>query len=337
MPQVITLGDFNLDFVAHVAYYPQLGGDGLARQAQLHSGGSAANTAMVLARCGVDVGLIARVGCDALGSQILTELKDAGVDDRQVQYDPDLATGVMFVAVTPEGERTMFGYRGANARLDPALLQPSEIAAARVLHISGYAFLESPQRDAAMQALQIARQAGLKASLDMGVEAAQNLGQKVGDALPYIDWVFPNEVEAESLTGHTDHQQAIDWFLNHGLEAVGLKRGELGCVVGTREGAFAVPAFAVQVEDTTGAGDSFDAGFIAGQLNGLSWCASGLLANALGGLAASVVGAGASLPGSAEAIRFLAQRRTNRVWRGWQDEIEAVLSVLRRAASTPTY
>jgi ribokinase len=337
MPQVIALGDINLDFVAYVAYYPHPGGDGLARQAQLHSGGSAANTAMVLARCGIDVGLIARVGRDALGSQVLTELRGMGVDDRQVQYDPDLTTGVMFIAVTPEGERTMFGYRGANVRLDPALLQPSEIAGARVLHVSGYAFLESPQRDAALRALQIARQAGLKVGLDVGVEAAENLSQEVRDVLPYIDWVFPNEVEAESLTGHADGRQAVEWFLNHGLEAVGLKRGELGCVVATREGVFAVPAFNAQVEDTTGAGDSFDAGFIIGQLKGLSWRASGLLANALGGLAASVVGAGESLPGSAEVIQLLEQRRTKLVWQVWQDEIEAVLSVLRGAASTPTH
>ena len=334
MPQIIALGDINVDIITHIPYYPQPGGDGIALQARLYSGGSAANTALVLARCGIDVGLIARVGRDALAAQALVELADAGVDGRQVQYDPDLTTGVMFVAVTPDGERTMFGYRGANTRLDPALLQPDEIAQATILHISGYALLESPQCDVAMRALDIARQAGTKVSLDVGVEVAQRRSHEIRELFPLVDWIFPNELESEFLSGHTNGPQAVERFLSYGLEAVILKLGEVGCVVGTGEGVFAVPAFDIQVQDTTGAGDSFDAGFITGQLRGLSWRASGLLANALGSLAASVVGAGESLPGPAEVIQLLEQQRTNRTWRGWQDEIQAVLSTLESPTLT---
>jgi ribokinase len=333
MPQVIALGDINVDFIAHIPYYPQPGGGGVARQARLYSGGSAANTALVLARCGMDVGLIARVGRDALAAQTVVELLEAGVDGRQIQYDPDRMTGTMFVAVTPDGERTMFGYRGANAKLDPALLLPTEIARASVLHISGYALLESPQRDAAYRALDIARQAGLKVSLDVAVEVAQSLGSEVRSLLPLVDWIFPNELESELLVGHAPGPQAVEEFLSYGLEAVILKKGEAGCVIGTGDAVFSVPAFNVEVQDTTGAGDSFDAGFIAGRLSGLGWRTSGLLANALGGLAASVVGAGVSLPGPGEVIEFLEQRAADRVWWDWQDEIQAVLTVLGRMAS----
>lgn len=332
MPQVIALGDINVDFIAHIPYYPQLGGDGVAHRARLYSGGSAANTALVLARCGVKVGLIARVGRDALAAKTLVELTDAGVDDRQIQYDPELTTGMMFVAVTPDGERTMFGYRGANAWLDPALLQPAEIVRAKVLHISGYALLESPQRDAALQALELARQAGLKVSLDVGVEVARSLNDEICDLLPVIDWIFPNELEAASLVGHADGPQAVERFLDYGLEAVILKLGEMGCVIGTSEGIFSIPAFDVQAQDTTGAGDSFDAGFIAGWLNGLSWRASGVLANALGGLAASVIGAGESLPGLEDVIWLLDQQGNNGPWRSWQGEVQAVRSVLEQSA-----
>lgn len=324
MPQVIALGDINVDFIAHIPHYPRPGGDGLARQARLYSGGSAANTALVLARCGVEVGLIARLGRDALAAQALVELTNAGVDGSQIQYDPELTTGMMFIAVTPNGERTMFGYRGANVRLDPALLRPAEIARAQVLHVSGYALLESPQRDAALQTLHIARQAGLKVSLDVGVEAAQNLRDEIHSLLSIVDWIFPNELEAECLVGRVDSARAVERFLDYGLEAVILKLGEMGCVIGTSEGVFTVPAFDVQVRDTTGAGDSFDAGFIAGRLGGQSWRASGLLANALGGLAASVDGAGESLPGPAEVIRLLDQQGSNGRWQGWQKEIRAV-------------
>lgn len=330
MPQVIALGDINVDFIAHVPYYPQAGGDGVARHAQIYSGGSAANTALVLARCGVEVGLIARVGRDALAAQTLVELSDAGVDGHQIQYDPELTSGIMFVAVTPDGERTMLGYRGANVRLNPLLLDADEIARARVLHVSGYALLESPQRDAALRAIEIAHRSGVRVSLDLGVEAAQNQTERVHTLLPGISWIFPNQMEAESLVGHVDGTRAVQRFLDYGLEVVVLKLGEMGCVIGSREDVFAVPAFDVEVKDTTGAGDSFDAGFITGRLNGLSWRASGLLANALGALAASVVGAGESLPGPEAVSDLLKVQGSQKIWQRWQDEIRSIQTLVER-------
>jgi len=336
VPQVVVLGDVNVDFIAHLPFYPQPGGESVARRTYLCSGGSAANTALVLARCGVQVGLMARVGRDALAAKTLMELTNAGVDDRQIQYDSELVTGMIFVAVTPDGERTMFSYRGANARLEPALLQPAEIACASVLHVSGYALLESPQRDAALQALDIARQAGLKVSLDVGIEAAQSLKNEVRDLLPVVDWILPNELEAKSLMGYADRvdvARTMEWFLSYGLEAIVLKLGGRGCVLGTPEGILSIPAFDVGVRDTTGAGDSFNAGFIAGRLGGLSWGACGLLANALGGLAASVDGAGASLPGPADVIRLLDRQRGEERWQVWQEEVRAVRTFLGQVAS----
>jgi len=329
MPHVLALGDINVDFVAHIPFYPRPGGDGVARHARLYSGGSAANTALVLARCGVDVGLIARVGRDALAAQTLVELTEAGVDARQIQYDSTLTSGVMFIAVTPDGERTMFGYRGANVSLDPSLLDVVEVTQARLLHVSGYALLESPQRDAAWRAMGLARGAGVKVSLDLGVEAAQRRTDEMRQLLQFADWLFPNELEAESLIGHANGVGAVEKLLDYGLEAVILKLGEMGCVIGSREGVLGVPAFDVTVLDTTGAGDSFDAGIIAGRLNGLSWRASGLLANALGGLAASVAGAGESLPGPADVVQLLDERRHQGLWRGWRDEFEVVSAFLK--------
>ena len=330
MPQVITLGDVNTDFIAHLPYYPQPGGDGVAHHAQIYSGGSAANTALVLASCGISAGLVARVGRDALAAQALVELDDVGVDLGQIQYDPELTSGIMFIAVTPDGERTMFGYRGANVRLDPALIAPSEIASAQVLHISGYALLESPQRDAARRAVEIAYEAGVRVSLDMGVEAAQNRTSQVLDLLPLVDWIFPNELEAQSLIGHADGPRAMERLLGYGLEAAALKLGKMGCVIGSAEGIIAIPAFEMQVQDTTGAGDSFGAGFIAGWLNGLNWRAIGLLANALGGLAASVIGAGASLPGPKDVIQLLDSQGKSDLWQDCQAEIEAIRTFLNK-------
>ena len=328
MPQVVTLGDINVDIIAHIPRYPPSGGDGLARRASVHGGGSAANTAAVLARLGVDVGLIGRVGEDPLAEWALAELAEAGVDLSAVQRDPELMTGLMFIAVTPDGERTMFGYRGANARTSPALLDEAYIAAARLLHLSGYALLEGPQREAALRALEVARGAGSTVTLDVGLEAATKLAQEIKDLLPQVDLLLPTLLEAERLTDCGDAEEAIERLLSWGAKAVALKMGAQGCLVGTAEGIFAVPAFAVEVRDTTGAGDAFDAGLIFGRLKGLGWRESALLANALGAMAAAVEGAGSSLPGREEVRAFLEERQGHPSWRAWRRELRILLALL---------
>jgi ribokinase len=335
MPQVVTLGDINVDVIASILRYPSPGGDGLAERAEIHSGGSAANTATVLARFGVEVGIIGRVGRDALAEQALAPLAEAGVDLSCVQRDDEVITGIMFIPVTPDGERTMFGYRGANFRLDPALLDEGYIAQADVFHLSGYALLAEPQRSAVRRAVEMAHQAGVIISLDAGLEAAAKATEEVKALLPLVDLIFPNQAEAEHLTGSSDVKGAARALSEYGVKAVALKLGAQGCVVhcsarspDRRREIFSVPAFAVEVQDTTGAGDSFDAGFILGQLWGLGARESAILANALGALAASTVGAGDALLGPEKAWALLQGCLSDPGWRDWEGEISRILKRL---------
>jgi ribokinase len=204
MPQVVTLGDITVDIIAFIPRYPAPGGDGLAERMEVHGGGSAANTATVLARFGVDVSIIGRVGRDSFAEQALAPLAEAGVDLSCVQRDDEVITGIMFIPVTPDGERTLFGYRGANPRLDPALLDEECIAQADVFHLSGYALLAEPQRSAARRAVEMAHRAGVAISLDAGLEAAAKATEEVRALLPLVDLIFPNQAEAEHLTGSSD-------------------------------------------------------------------------------------------------------------------------------------
>jgi ribokinase len=328
MPQVVTLGDINVDIIASIPRYPSPGGDGLAERVEVHSGGSAANTATVLANFGVDVGIIGRVGRDAFADQALARLAEAGVDLCCIQRDDEVITGIMFIPVTPDGERTMFGYRGANPRLDPTLLDEGYIAQADVFHLSGYALLGEPQRSAAHQAVEMAHQAGVPISLDMGLEAAARAAEEVKALLPLVNLIFPNQAEAEHLTGSSKVREAVRALLGYGIETVALKLGKQGCTVGSEGGIFSVPTFAVQVQDTTGAGDSFDAGFILGRLWGLGPRESAILANALGALAASAVGAGDALPGPGKARALLQGCLSDPAWQDWAEQIGRVLSYL---------
>jgi ribokinase len=328
MPQVVTLGDINVDIIASIPRYPSPGGDGLAERVEVHSGGSAANTATVLANFRVDVGIISRVARDVFAAHALASLAGAGVDLSCIQLDDEVTTGMMFIPVTPDGERTMFGYRGANTRLDPALLDEGYIAQADVFHLSGYTFLAEPQRSAARRAMEMAHQAGVTISLDVGLEAAARATEEVKNLLPLVDLIFPNRVEAEHLTGNSDAREATRALSRYGIETVALKLGEHGCMVGSEGETFPVPTFAVEVQDTTGAGDSFDAGFILGRLWGLGARQSAILANALGALAASAVGAGDALPGPEKARALLGGCLSDPGWQDWVGEIGGVLDRL---------
>ena len=326
MPQVFALGDIMIDIIAHIPRYPRPGGDGIAQHVTIKSGGSAANTARALARCGIDSGLIGRLGSDLFARQAWVALQAAGVDLAMVQQDDTQSSGFMFITVTPDGQRTMIGYRGANVRTDPAQIDPGSIRRARWLHISGYALLQPPQADAARQALDIARRAGLQTSLDPGLEAILDNRARVWAMLDQIDVLLPNEDELQALLKERLDSPARAALHRQGIRLLALKRGEKGCLLCDRENEIAVPAFPIEVVDTTGAGDAFAAGLIAGCLHGLDLAARGLWANAMGALAASA--RGAHMPDQDKLGTFLQRQRDHPNMSSWQRALDRVLDVL---------
>ena len=141
MPDIIVIGDINIDVNLTIPAYPMPGHEAVATSIQMYTGGSAVNTAIALAKMDMDVGFIGRIGLDALAGKVLNDLKSAGVDCSHVQVDPKVNTGLIFIAVTVDGERTMFGARGANAFTDSASIDLQYFLQCRWLHLSGYSFL----------------------------------------------------------------------------------------------------------------------------------------------------------------------------------------------------
>ncbi len=327
-PQVVCLGDINVDIIAPMPHYPELGGDAHAEHLFINPGGSATNTAVALSWLGVRTGLIGRVGVDAFGTELLGRLASFGLDLSQVQRDPVEMTGLMCIPVVPSGERTMFGCRGANARLSSSHIDRRYITQARLLHVSGYSLLASSPREAALQAMEWARAAGRPVSLDAGLEAVKRQPALMAQVLAGLSLLSPNEAEAEGLTGQPDPMRAVSMLLEQGVQMVVLKRGGAGCIVGRREGIFAVPGFAVQSVDSTGAGDAFDAGYIAGWLRGLGWRTAALLGNAMGALTTTRYGA--TPAGPAEIRSFLNRHRSTPAWDGWASEFDLLEQFLFR-------
>jgi sugar/nucleoside kinase (ribokinase family) len=306
MSDVVILGDINVDIIARFDLYPAEGQDALASAADLHCGGCGANVAIALAGMGFKVILIARVGIDALGTKALDGLHDAGVIATGLQHDPAVMTGLMYVVVTSGGERTMLGHRGANAFTDPDQIREQDLAGARVFYLSGYALLTDPQRRAALQALELACCHGLTVVLDPGMCVPRAALDEMRSLFPLVDILLPNLAEARHLTGLTPPEDCARAILEAGVRAVALKLGREGCLIGNKEGLTHVPGFAVEARDTTGAGDHFAAGVIAGLLGGLDGCSAAVLGNALGAMAAARVGAGISVPRAQEVLALLA-------------------------------
>lgn len=305
MADVVVLGDANVDIIAHFAAFPDKGGDALASLAEIHCGGSAANTALALACMGISTSLVARLGPDSWALKVLSCLSEAGVSLSALQRDPAVMTGLMYVVVTPDGERTILGHRGANVLTEPNEIDEAEVRGARLLHLSGYALLQEPQRSAALRALAIACRHGVTISLDPGMAVSHDTLAQMRALLPSVDILLPNQTEAQRLAGTSAPEECARALVEVGVSVVAVKLGRQGSLVATPEGVLRVPGFEVQTRDSTGAGDSFDAGFLAGFLAGLDRGRAALLGNALGAVAAARVGAGTAGPGARDVLQLL--------------------------------
>jgi len=335
MTDVIALGDVNVDIIAHFASYPTQGQDALAYSTEFHCGGSAANTAMALALMGITVSLISRVGPDSLALKALHSLSEAGVLPTGLQRDPAAMTGLMYVVVTPDGERTILGHRGANVFTDPEQIREEDFRGAKLFHLSGYSLLADPQRSAALLATEIACRQGLAVTLDPGMSGSPGAFDEMHALLPAVNILLPNLAEAQQLTGLTAPEDCAQTLLDAGVQVVALKLGAEGCLIGTGDKFFRVPGFAVQARDSTGAGDYYAAGLLAGFLGGLDWHGAAVLGNAMGAMAAARVGAGTAVPTAREVLSLLREQRDESNHRDRAKVIQQVIDFVTTLSTQP--
>jgi sugar/nucleoside kinase (ribokinase family) len=296
-PLVVSLGDLMTDVVA-VTAEPTAHGSDTRSTVQVTDGGAAANTAAWLAATGHPTTYVGRVGDDLLGRAALDRLRDGGVQVH-ARLDDGARTGACVVVVDATGARTMYPDPGANARLSVDDL-PHALLAGRNplhLHVSGYALLDDGSREAALEALALARAAGHTTSVDPA-SAGPIARVGVPQVLRWVtdvDLLLANEDEACLLAGSPDPSAAAA-ALAVGAREVVVKLGPAGAAW-SRSGSdqVLVAAGPGTVVDTTGAGDAFAAGFLP------VWLAGGEPAAALRAgcdLAARVVGSvGARPPG----------------------------------------
>jgi sugar/nucleoside kinase (ribokinase family) len=266
MPTVLVIGDVMTDIVVQPDGPIVVGADRRAT-IRLLPGGAGANQACWLAREGIGVRFVARVGESDLARQKML-LAGYGVDAR-LGADGTFPTGTLVTLLSPDGERSFLTDRGANLYLGRADLPHSLLDGVDLLHVSGYALFEDEPRAAVLEFVAEAKRRKVPFSVD---PASYSFLQEVGRD-SFLEWIegawlfFPNTDEAATLTGlaEPDRQLAA---LREYFPVVALKRGRDGAMAAEGERRWSATALPVAVIDTSGAGDAFFGGFVAAYLRG---------------------------------------------------------------------
>jgi sugar/nucleoside kinase (ribokinase family) len=237
----------------------------LAKDMNLVLGGSSSIFAFNLARLGARVGFAGVVGDDFFGAFVEQRLRWAGVDTRALQRRPKVKTGLT-IWCQKGSKRAGITYTGSIAMLRSRDVTDDILRKARHLHVGAYFLLENLHPGAAAL-FRRARKLGLTTSLDCNYDPAEKWDSGIRGVLQFADIFFPNQTEALRLTQCRDVERAAA-ELGKLVRVAVVKLGARGALVCAEGRQFRVPAVKTRVVDTTGAGDSFDAGFLACYLRG---------------------------------------------------------------------
>ena len=303
-PNILVVGSINMDLVVRCRQLPAAGQTVLGGEAFITSpGGKGANQAVAVARTGGQCRMIGCVGKDAFGEQLLSVLKVEGIDTAAVAVTEEAATGVAMIIVDAMGENSIVVAGGANRHVtaDDNIYPNAELfKKADIVLLQ----LELPL-PAVRAAAMLARRNDCKVILDPA-PAPSGLCEELCN----VEVICPNVIEAELITGSKTGEQRADKnialdLIARGAKATVLKLGARGSIVVTADGQFArVPAYKVDIVDTTGAGDAFTGALGVAIATGQDLPAAARFANAAGALACTKLGAQFAMPTSAE-IRML--------------------------------
>ncbi len=271
--RVLVVGELNPDLVlAALTSVPEAGREVVAREFAFRLGSSSAICASGLAKLGNDVAFLGTAGDDAFGRFCVQQLTAVGVDVSLVRTDPSLQTGLT-VSITAQ-DRALVSYPGAMEDLRADDVADSVLARFRHLHVSAY-FLQRGLKPGLPSLFRRARALGLTTSFDPGHDPYDEWGDEIRDVFRDTSVLFLNEIEMELTTGSGDIEQGLGQLTTDSTLAV-VKLGARGAAALDASGVIErVPAMEVDVVDTTGAGDSFNAGFIH------AWLRDSSLAEAL--------------------------------------------------------
>jgi sugar/nucleoside kinase (ribokinase family) len=288
--RVISLGVHVVDvLVRPVEEIPAGQGGQLVEQIRITPAGTAGGTAVTLAKLGAEVFSAGAIGSDHLADVLVSLLGLFGVDTSLLIRREGVQTSASVLPIRPDGSRPAFHVVGANVQYNSADAPWEAIAQATHLHLGAPEFMGGEE---AAKILSFARERGVITSADLLApgEQAGAILDWIAPIFGHLDYLLPNDEQALGLTGEGDLVAACEALIGRGVGCVVATAGAEGAVIVDRNGAQKVPAFNVEVVDTTGCGDAFSAGFLRGVSLGrapreaavLGCAAAGLVAQGLG-------------------------------------------------------
>src|SRR5271155_1014257 len=230
-PSILVLGDINVDIMGRVKAWPHPGEDCLSQKLEIRCGGVGANCALGLARWGAAPRLLGCVGRDIFSDYVLKVLRESHVDVRRVQRTPAALTGIFYINVTPDGERTFFGGRGANSLLRRPASTAALSSGASAAHLAGHSFLDRGSARAATPPITAIHARGGWVSLDVGMEPSKAIPRKILQMARRVDILLVSLDEAAALTGTREPFGAFAALRKEGAREVVLKVGRRGCLI----------------------------------------------------------------------------------------------------------
>lgn len=301
---VAVIGELNVDIIAAgLDALPELGREVVAPEFQLALGSASAIFACGLAKLGHAVTFISSVGDDTFGRFCLDALERANVPTRWVSTRAGRRTGAT-ISLSTRKDRAMVTYLGAIAELEYDDIPIDALEGCSHLHLTSY-FLQRRLQPAFPRILAEAKRLGLSTSFDLNGGSVKDGRDNFNVMFAQTDILFANELEAEQLSGLADVESAAR-ELGRFVPTVVVKLGADGAIAANNGAAIRVPGYRVEAVDTTGAGDSFDAGFVHGFLDGQRLRECLLMGNACGALSTLQAGGTENQPDCSALREFMA-------------------------------
>ncbi len=279
---------------------------------EMFSGGCAMSAGIDMSKIGLKTAVLGKIGDDRFGEFLKNVLLENDVNIEGLVVDPASQTSASVVLSSQGGERTFLHCVGANATYDYADVNFDVIEKSNIVFIAGTMLMDAFDGEVAAKVLKKAKEMGKLTVLDTAWDAKGRWMEVLKPCMPYIDVFLPSIDEAIQLAGgKTDLKEIADTFFGYGVGKVAIKNGKAGCYLRESreaEGVF-LPAYHVKAVDTTGAGDSFCAGFITGLAKGFSFAECGRFANAVGAHCVSAMGATTGIKPMADILKFMEENQ----------------------------
>jgi sugar/nucleoside kinase (ribokinase family) len=303
---VVALGAHVLDILGRpVTHIPEGQGGLILDEIRIAPAGSAAGTAVGLAKLGLSTASVGAIGDDTLGEVLVRALESYGIDTCPIVRKPGVQTSASILPIRPNGDRPALHAIGANPHYTLDDVPWDLIEAADHLHMGGTDVMRGLGRGGAVEILRRAKASGASTSMDILSEGAPKMLEILAPSLPLVDWFMPNAEQACRLTGAGTPDEAARKLLDRGAPGVVLTMGGDGSLLMSPRETIHLPAYEISVVDTSGCGDAYCAGFIRAMLLGWTPRESMRLANAAAAIVAQGLGSDAGIVDLDETLRFM--------------------------------